>query len=168
MDSPKRHHRAAFLDDLNASFSQVRLYDDEKYNGKFFDEIHNSINLLVTTETFQQMRGRLSQVIGREIEEQEFFEDYCPVMVLYRYIMLWRVTGNLMRIEGLAPLEALRKATEIFLPSYYIAKPIDFTNAKKEKTELDRAWDKDMDRIGLADGLEVSSRAFESHIERFL
>ena len=106
---------------------QIKRYDDTKYRGMFFAQVHDSINCAVTGETAKQMRVRLSQILGKNIKESELIRDYFPTLDLQRYIALCEASANFMLRENLHPLTAVERAAEIVLPASYIPSSIDFT-----------------------------------------
>jgi hypothetical protein len=106
---------------------QIKRYDDAKYRGMFFAQVHDSINCAITGETAKQMRVRLSQTLGKNIKESELIRDYFPTLDLQRYIALCEASANFMLRENLHPLTAVERAAEIVLPASYIPRSIDFT-----------------------------------------
>jgi hypothetical protein len=56
----KDESRLRLTDEIKAYLEKIRRYDDNTYRGKFFAEIHDSLNISITTETSKVMRERLS------------------------------------------------------------------------------------------------------------
>ena len=125
-DSLKDDSRLRMTDQVKSYLEQIQRYDDKKYCGRFFSEVHDAINIAITGETAKQMRERLSTILQRPVKESELIRDYFPAVILQRYIALCEATANLMIRDGLHPLTAVEEAAEIVLPSNYDPQPINF------------------------------------------
>ena len=139
-DELKDESRLRMTDQVKVYLEQIRRYDDKKYRGLFFANVHDAINKAVTTETSKQMRDRISQILGKKVKQNELIRDYFPSLILNKYISLCEISANLMLREGLHPLSAVEEASELVLPISYVAKPIDFVEHIKlvrARVELD-------------------------------
>lgn len=125
-DVLKDESRLRMTDQVKVYLLQIRKYDDQKYRGKFFAQVHDAINVAVVSETARQMRNRLGLILGKEIKESELIRDYFPALDLQRYIAMCEAAANLMIRDQLHPLTAVERAAEIVLPVNYIPKSIDF------------------------------------------
>lgn len=125
-DVLKDEARLRMTDQVKVYLQQIKKYDDQKYRGDFFAKVHDNINIAVTTETAKQMKIRLSQILGREVKQDEFIRDYFPALHLTRYISLCEAVANFMIRDALHPETAIERAIEIALPANYIAEQIDF------------------------------------------
>ncbi len=126
-DALKDEARLRMTSQVKIYLEQIQKYDDKKYSGIFFAKVHDLINIIITTETSKQMRVRISQMLGKEISQQELIRDYFPPMTLQRYISVCEASANLMIQENLHPLTAVERAKEIVLPANYEAKIVDFS-----------------------------------------
>jgi KilA-N domain len=126
-DTLKDEARLRMTSQIKVYLEQIQKYDDKKYSGIFFARVHDLINTTITTETSKQMRVRISQMLGKEVSQQELIRDYFPPMMLQRYISVCEASANLMIQENLHPLTAVERAKEIVLPANYEAKIIDFS-----------------------------------------
>ena len=122
----KDESRLRMSDEVKTYLEQIKRYDDRRYRGQYFAKVNNLINKLITTETAQNMRDRLSKTQGRKISDAELIRDYFPTSVLKDYINLCEVSANLMIKDGLQPISAVERAAELTLPAGYQPKPIDF------------------------------------------
>ena len=84
----KDDSRLRMTDQVKVYLEQIQRYDDRKYRGQFFARVHDAINQEVTGETAQEMRARLSGVLGRKVAQKELIRDYFPSLVLQRYISM--------------------------------------------------------------------------------
>lgn len=125
-DSLKDEARLRMCGQVKQYLENIRRYDDSKYRGKFFAEVHDFLNQAITSETAKQMRNRLSVLTGKKIKESDLIRDYFPAMMLQRYISICEVAANLMIRDGLHPLTAVERASEYALPAGYLPEPIDF------------------------------------------
>lgn len=125
-DTLKDEARLRMTDQVKIYLQQIEKYDNEEHRGKFFAKVHNAINTAITSETSQQMKKRLSRILGREVKDSELIRDYFPALYLSRYISLCEATANFMIREKLQPDTAIERAVEIALPANYVAKGIDF------------------------------------------
>ncbi|HYX19180.1 MAG TPA: KilA-N domain-containing protein [Nostoc sp.] len=125
-DALKDETRLRMTDQIKVYLIQIKKYDDKIYRGRFFSKINDGINISVTSETAKQMRFRLSQMLGKEIKENELIRNYFPALYLIRYISVCEALANFMVRDGLHPETALERAIEIALPSNYIPRQIDF------------------------------------------
>lgn len=124
--SLKDDARLRVTDQVKDHLEQIRRYDDKKFRGRFFAQVHDAINIAVTGETAAQMRSRLSTTLGRQISESTLIRDYFPAIVLQRYIAMCEVTANLMLAHQCDPLEAVQQAAKLALPHGHFPAPIDF------------------------------------------
>lgn len=125
-DELKDDSRIRMTDQVKNYLEQIKRYDDKKYRGKFFADVHDAINQAVTTETAKEMRGRISAIVGKEVKQNELIRDYFPTVVLNKYISLCETTANLILKKGHHPLVAVEQAAELVLPASYVPTPIDF------------------------------------------
>ncbi len=125
-DTLKNETRLELTEQIKKYLEQMQLYDDKRYCGIYFAQVHDRLNILLTTETSKQMRTRLSKLLGREVKEYELIRDYFPTEALYNYKALCQVATNLMKNEWYTPLDAVERAAKLVLPIDYVAKPIDF------------------------------------------
>lgn len=122
----KDDSRLRMTDQVKVYLEQIQRYDDKKYRGIFFAQVHDAINKAVTTETSKQMRDRLSILLGKTVKQDELIRDYFPSINLQHYISMCEASANLMLREELQPLTAVERAAEIVLPIGYRATPINF------------------------------------------
>jgi hypothetical protein len=125
-DALKDQARIRMTDQVKVYLEQIKKYDDEKYRGIFFSKVHDAINIAITTETSKQMKERISEMLGKKVNNNELIRDYFPPMPLQRYISVCEAAANFMLRENLHPLTAVERAIEIVLPADYVAQPIDF------------------------------------------
>jgi len=126
-DALKDEARLRMTGQVKVFLERIRKYDDKKYRGQFFSRVHDAINTAVTSETAKVMRYRISSMLGTEIKEHELIRDYFPAMYLQRYIAVCEAAANYMLRDGLHPITAVERATEIVLPANYLPEPIDFS-----------------------------------------
>ncbi|MGB3766559.1 MAG: KilA-N domain-containing protein, partial [Phormidesmis sp.] len=124
--SLKDDSRLRMGDRVKVYLEQIQRYDDRKYRGQFFARVHDAINQAVTGETAQEMRVRLSKVLGRKVAQKELIRDYFPTLVLQRYISMCEASANFMIQEELHPLTAVERAAEIVLYAGYQPQAINF------------------------------------------
>ena len=124
--SLKDDSRIRACDQVKVYLEQIKRYDDKKFRGQFFANFHDSLNRSITGETSRQMRERLSFLLGRTVKEDELIRDYFPSSVLQRYISMCEAAANLMLKEGLHPITAIERATEIVLPVGFRPTPVNF------------------------------------------
>ena len=122
----KDDSRLRMTDQVKVYLEQIQRYDDRKYRGRFFAQVHDAINQAVTGETAQEMRIRLSELLGRKVKQKELIRDYFPALVLQRYIAMCEVSANFMIRDELHPLTAVEEAAEIVLYAGYQPQAIDF------------------------------------------
>lgn len=122
----KDEARLRMTDQVKDYLLLIKKYDDKKFSGMFFGQVHDAINKAVTAETSRQMRERLSKLLGREVKDKDLIRDYFPAMSLQRYIAICEATANYMMKEQLHPLTAVEKSVEVVLPNNYKPEPIDF------------------------------------------
>lgn len=125
-DALKDDSRLRMTDQVKAYLEQIKRYDDKKYRGQFFAQVHDALNIKITGETSKQMKERLSTLLGKAVKENELIRDYFPALPLQRYIALCEATTNLMIKNDHHPLTAVEEAAEIVLPANYRAEPINF------------------------------------------
>jgi hypothetical protein len=125
-DALKDEARTRMTDQVKVYLEQIQRYDDKQFSGQFFARVHDAINICITTETSKQMKERISEMLGKKVNNNELIRDYFPPMPLQRYISVCEAAANFMLRENLHPLTAVEKAIEIVLPADYIAQPIDF------------------------------------------
>jgi hypothetical protein len=126
-DTLKDESRTRMTNQVKIYLTQIQRYDDQKYRGIFFARVHDAINVAIVGETAKQMRIRLGQLLGRDIKESELIRDYYPALALQQYISVCEAVANFMIREGLHPLTAVERATEIVLPANHQRQPIDFS-----------------------------------------
>lgn len=122
----KDDSRLRMTDQVKVYLEQIERYDDKKYRGIFFAQVHDAINAAITGETAKQMRERLSQILGRPVKQDELIRDYFPSEVLQRYIAMCEATANFMIRDDCHPLTAVEQAAEIVLYAGYRPTPINF------------------------------------------
>lgn len=122
----KDDSRLRMTDRVKAYLEQIQRYDDKKYRGIFFAQVHDAINKAVTGETAKQMRDRLSVLLGRQVKQEELIRDYYPAEVLQRYIAMCEATANFMIRDECHPLTAVEQAAEIVLYAGYRPTQINF------------------------------------------
>jgi hypothetical protein len=84
--SDKSGQGLRMTDQIKEYLEQIQRYDDKKYRGIYFSRVHDRINIVVTSETAQEMRDRLSALLGRKVKDNELIRDYFPALTLQRYI----------------------------------------------------------------------------------
>lgn len=91
-----------------------RIGENDKY---IYANVHNAINLAITGETAKQMRERTG------LKSSELLRDYFPLdkLVLYCNVTI-NAANNI--IDGMEPVEAVRRATCQSLPRNYKPVPI--------------------------------------------
>ena len=130
-DTLKDDSRLRMTDQVKVYLEQIRRYDDKRYCGRFFAEVHDAINIAVTGETAQQMRTRLGDVLGRKVKQSELIRDYFPSTVLQQYISMCETSANLMLKRDAHPLKAVEEASDLVLPINYLPTQIDFVEHVK-------------------------------------
>lgn len=125
-DGLKDDSRLRMTDQVKVYLEQIERYDDKKYRGIFFAQVHDAINVAITGETAKQMRERLSMLLGRTVKQDELIRDYFPSEVLQRYIAMCEASANFMIREDLHPITAVERAAEIVLYAGYRPTPINF------------------------------------------
>jgi hypothetical protein len=125
-DGLKDDSRIRMTDQVKVYLEQIERYDDKKYRGIFFAQVHDAINKAVTGETSKQMRDRLSVLLDRSVKQDELIRDYFPAEVLQRYISMCEASANFMIREDLHPLTAVERSSEIVLYAGYRPTPINF------------------------------------------
>lgn len=129
-DSLKDDARLRMTDEIKDYLERIKRYDDRKYSGMYFARVHDRLNTAITGETAKQMRGRLSELLGRKVKDSELIRDFYPAMPLQRYISMCEATANLM-IEGEKPLDAVDKASRLVLARDYRPEKINFVESIK-------------------------------------
>lgn len=122
----KDESRLRMTDQVKLYLENIQRYDDKKYRGIFFAQVHDAINVTITGETSKQMRIRLSGILGKMVKEDELIRDYFPSDVLQRYIAVSEATANFMIRDGKHPLTAVEEAADIVLYAGYRPQPINF------------------------------------------
>ena len=125
-DDLKDNSRLRMTNQVKTYLEDICRYDDKKYRGRFFADVHDAINKAVCGETAKTMRERLSKLTGKKITENDLIRDYFPSNYLQRYIAICEVTANLMISKDRQPLTAVEEAAELVLPADYVPKPINF------------------------------------------
>lgn len=127
-DSLKNLKRLELTDQIKAFLEAAGRYDPKSFGTRqMFWDAHDKLNKLMTTETAKQMRNRLSQKLGKSVDEKELLRDYYPIEALADYASMCQAAANEMSRNGTHPLDAIDIAVQQVLPLNYIAKPIDFT-----------------------------------------
>jgi hypothetical protein len=129
-DALKDEARLRMTDQIKEYLEQIQRYDDKRFSGQYFAQVHNRINVVVTSETARQMRDRLSELLGRDVKDNELIRDYFPALMLQRYISVCEATANLIA-EGQNPLDAVERAKAIVLARNYLPQKIDFIESMK-------------------------------------
>jgi hypothetical protein len=122
----KDDSRLRMTDQVKVYLEQIERYDDKKYRGIFFAQVHDAINVAITRETAKQMRDRLSQLLDRQVKQDELIRDYYPSDVLQKYIAMCEASANFMIRDDFQPITAVEKAAEIVLYAGYRPTPINF------------------------------------------
>ena len=122
----KDDSRVRMTDQVKEHLERIQKYDNKKYCGFYFSQVHDSINVLITGETSKQMRERLSVLLNRKVKQDELIRDYFPSEVLNRYISMCEASANIMINDEIAPLEAVQRASRIVLYAGYVPTPINF------------------------------------------
>jgi KilA-N domain len=129
-DALKDEARLRMTDQIKEYLEQIEMYDNKKFSGQYFARVHNRINVVVTSETAQEMRDRLSVLLGHKVKDSELIRDYFPALMLQRYISVCEATANLIA-EGQNPLDAVERAKAIVLARNYLPQKIDFIESMK-------------------------------------
>jgi hypothetical protein len=129
-DALKDESRLRMTDQIKEYLEQIQRYDDKTFSGRYFAQVHNRINVVVTSETALEMRERLSALLGRKVKDSELIRDYFPALMLQRYISVCEATANLIA-EGQNPLDAVERAKAIVLARNYLPQKIDFIESMK-------------------------------------
>lgn len=122
----KDQARLNMTDQIKLYLEQIQKYDDKEFRGKYFAKVHNLINEAITTETSKQMRLRLSEILGKDVKDNELIRDYFPSVQLQQYTAICNVVANLMYKDCLHPLDAVNQAVALVLPINYVPMPINF------------------------------------------
>lgn len=126
-DDLKDKKRLEFTGQIKAFLVAAGRYNPGTFHtNKVFWEAHDKLNILLTTETAQQMRDRLSVVLGREINNNELLRDYFPINNLADYAALCQAAANEMAVSQTHPLKAIDIAARQVLPLNHVAVPINF------------------------------------------
>lgn len=125
-DQLKDQARLNMTDQIKMYLEQIQKYDDKKFRGQYFAKVHDLINKAITTETSKQMRLRLSEILGRDVKDNELIRDYFPSVQLQQYTAICNVVANLMYKDCLHPLDAVNQAVGLVLPINYVPMPINF------------------------------------------
>jgi len=107
--------------------SAGRYNSSDKKTGMYFAQVHNKLNIVLTTEKAADMRARLERHLGRKVSESQLLRDFFPILSLVNYGTLCQAAANEMTINGTDPLTAIDIAVKQVLPASYVPKPIDFT-----------------------------------------
>lgn len=127
-DELKDRKRLEFTGQIKAFLIAAGRYQPGTFHtSKAFWEAHDKLNILLTTETAEQMRDRLGSELGKKISESELLRDYFSITSLSDYASLCQAAANEMSMNKTNPLKALEIAAKQVLPRDYQAKPIDFT-----------------------------------------
>lgn len=127
-DSLKNDKRLELTDQIKSFLEAAGRYDPKSWDTrKYFMNAHDKINVLLTTETAQDMRSRLGEELGKSISENELLRDYFPIINLTDYASLCQAAANEMAANNTHPSDAIDIAAKQVLSTKYIAKPIDFT-----------------------------------------
>jgi hypothetical protein len=146
-DNLKDKKRLEFTGQIKAFLVAAGRYNPGSFQTKkAFWEAHDKLNTLLTTETAQQMRDRLSLTLGRAVGEQELLRDYFPINNLADYAALCQAAANEMSVNGTHPLKAIDIAAQQVLSHSHAPKQIDFT----ERIALVRQRLEQRDQLRLA------------------
>jgi hypothetical protein len=107
--------------------SAGRYDTNDKKTGMYFAQVHNKLNIVLTTEKAADMRARLERHLGRKVSESQLLRDFFPILSLVNYGTLCQAAANEMSRNGTDPLTAIDIAVKQVLPANYVPKPIDFT-----------------------------------------
>lgn len=124
-DTLKDDSRLRMTNQVKIFLEKIKKYDDKKYCGKFFAQVHDAINISITGETAREMKARFSKTLGRPVKESELIRDYFPPLHLQKYIAVCEAVANFIIKEGLHPLIAVERAAEIVLPANYLPEPVE-------------------------------------------
>lgn len=126
-DELKDSRRLALTEQVKFFLQAAGTYDPKSQKTRmFFGQIHNEINVLLTTEKAVDMRARLEQHLGKSVSDKELLRDYYPIVDLANFAVVCQAAANNME-QGMHPVNAVRLAVKQVLPSDYQPKPIDFT-----------------------------------------
>jgi hypothetical protein len=127
-DELKDKKRLELTGQIKAFLQAAGQYKPGSYHtNRAFWEAHDKLNILLSTETAEQMRDRLQQELGRTVSGQELLRDYFPILDLVNYAALCQAAANEMAVNKTSPLLAIDIAARQVLPQNYVARPIDFT-----------------------------------------
>jgi len=127
-DVVKDQKRLEFTGQIKVFLEAAGKYSPGSERTKWaFINAHSKLNKILTTETGEAMRKRLSVELGKPVSEQELLRDYFPIDDLANYASLCQAAANEMATNGTAPLTAIDIAVKQVLSISYVAKPIDFT-----------------------------------------
>jgi len=127
-DALKNQKRLELTDQIKAFLEAAGKYNPKSFKTRqMFWTAHDKLNVVMTTETAQDMRKRLERKLGRSVSEKELLRDYYPIEALADYASMCQAAANEMFRNGTPPLDAIDIAIQQVLPRNYIAKPIDFT-----------------------------------------
>jgi len=127
-DNLKDNKRGEFTDRIKLFLIAAGNYlPGSSKTVQMFTKAHDKLNILLTTETAQQMRDRLGYELGETISNQQLLRDYFPIENLADYASLCQAAANEMAMNGTSPLVAIEIAARQVLSPNYVAKPISFT-----------------------------------------
>lgn len=127
-DNLKDNKRGEFTDQIKLFLIAAGNYlPGSSKTVQMFTKAHDKLNILLTTETAQQMRDRLGHELGETISNQQLLRDYFPIENLADYASLCQAAANEMAMNSTSPLIAIEIAAKQVLSPNYVAKPINFT-----------------------------------------
>jgi KilA-N domain len=146
-DKLKASKRLAFTDQVKAFLEAADQYrPGSPHTISMFVRCHDALNVILTTETSDQMRRRLSAQMGRPISDQELLRDYFPIDALADFGNLCQAAANEMNRNGTDPLKSIQIAAQQVLSPDYVAHPINFV----ERIDLVRRRLMERDQLLLA------------------
>lgn len=127
-DKLKNDKRLALTNQIKNFLEMAGQYQPGSFHTRLmFSQAHDRLNRIITGETSQQMKVRLSSEIGKQVSDHELIRDYFPIDVLADFGSLCQAAANEMSRNGTEPLEAIEIAAHQVLPQGYVPQPIDFT-----------------------------------------
>jgi hypothetical protein len=126
-DELKDVKRPALTNQVKFFLESIGQYDSKSDKTRmFFARIHNELNVVLTSETADDMKIRLEFLLGRKVKTDELLRDYFPIVPLSNYAAVCQAATNNME-QGMHPINAIRLAAKQVLSSSYVPQPIDFT-----------------------------------------
>lgn len=117
---------------------EQKIYHDKTKRGMYFAKVHNTINVIITTETSKQMKARASTLTGKKLTDNDLIRDYYPWEILNIFNTLCIAAVNLFDNSECDPITAIRDAAKVGLSKSFEPKPINFERHISE-LKLERA-----------------------------